>query len=914
MKKIKYCEVWLRGIKGIFSWHTEEKIAPGARVIVKFRGRKRIGIVVAVGEKKPEFETQNIEEILDKNFIDEKHIEIAKIIATENFCLLEKVLSLMVPEAFSQKKNPEKREVFYSLKNVAEDSDPRVRGDKQKLALEILSKKKKVSEEELRKEISLETLRSLLSKGIIEQKIGSIIDPFRDKRTARPHFDFTPDQKKTFEKIKKNKLPTLLFGVTGSGKTEIYKKLALAVLEKDNSSQVLFLLPEIALTPQLIAEFYGLFGDTVTVWHSKLSEGEKIQEFARIRTGEARILVGARSAVLVPLRNPKLIILDEEHEWTYKNEFAPRLWAHQVAEITAEKFGAKLLFGSATPRLESFKKCEEKEWTRVDLPKRVFDTKLPEIELVDFKNEMKKGNDSPISEKLEEALQKMLKTKKQAVFFLNKRGFSGATLCRMCGHTFECPDCESNMKLHRKIDQQKFLCHICGKIEPFPVRCPECEAENFEFRGWGTQQVETILKEKFPGIRVFRADADSVSGKNDFENLMNRFHNFEADILLGTQMVAKGLDFERVSLVGIILADIGLSLPDFRSEERVFDLLMQVSGRAGRRGTQGKIILQTFHPEEQIFQFLQKNDVEGFIADQIDARKKTNMPPFGSIAKILFSDLNKGKAFRETKEFYEMLKKQIEKHPQPLQTPLPSPLRSSFGGQAGHLPLSGENKIEKIDFVSYNKKLVEKARENRKNTTPAEGKIWKILKNKQFVNFKFIRQKPLYHFIADFYCAELMLIIEIDGGIHTNQDQKEYDKERTEILKSIGIKVIRYTNDEVFKNFSVVCEDLSKQLKQRKKELTKTTSDPSSPLTRGDTCLKTGIEGFCAERHKEKDLKEGFKNLEVHFAPAFFPKMYGKYHFHVFLRAKTKQELIKFLQKIELPTHAKIDIDPVSLL
>ncbi len=642
----------------------------GIRVVVSFRGRKKVGLVLNIDEEPPPFETQEIIEIWDKKFLPPKYIEIAKQVSQENFCAIEKVLSLMVPEAFLQKQNPEKREIFYSLTHpgrrghvtAPSEQISNIRGKKQKLALQILTEKKEISEAELRKHISLVTLRTLLDKKIITQKIGRLIDPFAKTRKSRPHFDFTPDQKKAFDQIKKSKTPTLLFGVTGSGKTEIYKKLTLETLEKQKTSQVLFLLPEIALTPQLIAEFYGLFGDVVAVWHSKLSEGEKIQEFARIQSGEARILVGARSAVLVPMKNPKLIILDEEHEWTYKNEFAPRFWAHDVAAEIGDKFGAKLLFGSATPRLESWQQCVEKTWKRVDLPKRVFDTKLPDIEIVDFKNELKKGNDSPISEKLHEHLGQILSKKKQAVFFLNKRGFSGSTMCRSCGHTFECPDCSSNMKLHRKIDKSKFLCHICGKIEFFPGRCPECGTENFEFRGWGTQQVEKILEEQFPGIRVFRADADSITGKHDFESLMNRFHDYEADVLLGTQMVAKGLDFDRVELVGIILADVGLSLPDFRTEERVFDLLMQVSGRAGRRKNQGKIIVQTFHPKEEIFQFLRKNDVTGFIDTQLETRKTAQMPPFGAMAKILFSGINKEQTFQKAKDFYEKIKKEFKKN------------------------------------------------------------------------------------------------------------------------------------------------------------------------------------------------------------------------------------------------------------
>ena len=650
-------------MRQIFSWHTAEEVAPGARVVVPFRNRKRVGIVVSVSREKPAFKTLPVSEVWDVCFVDPRYIAIAQKVAEENFCEVWKVLSLMIPEAFLRKRNPEKRAVFYRLSadvsRIAEQN-PGLRGDKQKLAFEILKKTPLISEESFRAQIPLTTIRTLLTKGIIEQEIYSIVDPFAEKRTARPHFDFTDLQREVFEKIKSESRPSLLFGVTGSGKTEIYKKLALEVLNADNSAQVLFLLPEIALTPQLIAEFYGVFGGCVAVWHSKLSDGEKVQEWARVTSGEARILVGTRSAALLPMRNPKLIIMDEEHEWTYKNEFAPRFLTHDLVGIVAETFGAKLVFGSATPRAESFWKCESGTWHRVDLPVRVFETKMPQIDLVDMRNERKKGNNSPISEALESALHSILEKKKQAVFFLNKRGFSGATFCKGCGHVFDCPDCDNPMKLHKKIDQERMICHICGLMKRAAANCPECKMSDFQFRGWGTQQVESVLKEQFPGLRVLRADADSVSGKGAFERVINKFHDYEADVLLGTQMVAKGLDFDRVELVGVILADVGLTLPDFRSEERVFQLLTQVLGRAGRRADQGRIVIQSFRPEDEVFSFLKEHDTEGFIREQLKNREESGMPPFGEVLKLTFSGVKKEVAFGEAKSFFGMLREKLD--------------------------------------------------------------------------------------------------------------------------------------------------------------------------------------------------------------------------------------------------------------
>ncbi len=647
-----YYPLYLRGVKEAFTWQSPEKLKPGARVRVNFRNRGRLGIVLSRSETKPKFKTQPILEVLDRQFVAKTYIDLSQKVAEENFCSVQKVLSLMIPEAFLVKVSPEKREIHYSLVAQGEVS---LRGPKQKAVYEHLKAHLKVKEKDLLGIGSRAILKNLLDKKIIQCKEGALVDPFKDTRSQRPTFDFTPLQQKVFEQIKKSSKPSLLFGVTGSGKTEIYKKIALEIIAADPTAQVLFLLPEIALSPQLIAEFYGVFEGRVAVWHSKLSEGEKIQEYARMNSGEAQVLVGARSAVFVPLRNPKLIILDEEHEWTFKNEFAPRFWTHDVVEGLARLSEAKLIFGSATPRLESVFRCKNEEWEMVEMKKRVFETKLPKIEMVDLKNEAKKGDYGPLSQSLQKAIQETLNQKKQAVLFLNKRGFAGATLCKSCGHSFECPDCTSNMKMHQKQVHQTLLCHICGRLEKFPEKCPQCGTKDFQFKGWGTQQVESVLKETFPSIRVFRADADSITRKHDFERLMDRFHNYEADILLGTQMVAKGLDFERVEMVGVILADVGLSLPDFRSEERVFQLLTQVSGRAGRRENQGKIIIQSFQPKSSLFQYLRKHDTDQFIADQLELRKAVGHPPYGHMAKITFAHPQKERAFGAAKQYFQYL-------------------------------------------------------------------------------------------------------------------------------------------------------------------------------------------------------------------------------------------------------------------
>ncbi len=651
-----YCEVWLRGVKGIFSWHTEESLQPGARVVVPFRNQKKTGLVVACSQNKPEFATKPVGEVWDEMFLRPDYLTLAREVARENVTSLEKILSLMIPEKFFLKKNPEKREILYTL-NIKANIES-VTGGKQREVIEALKAEgcSVLNHEKLKSIASTQTITSLVKKNILTQEVGKIISSFRSDQRTRPSFDLKDLQQKALDQIEASRVPVLLRGVTGSGKTEIYKKLADKVLAEDASAQVLMLVPEIALTPQLVAEFAGMFGDQLAVWHSKLSEGDKVQEWAKIRSGQARVLIGARSGVFVPLANPKLIILDEEHEWTYKNEFAPRFWAHDIAENLAQKFKAKLVLGSATPRLESFVKAEDGAWTRVDLDTRVHETLLPEIFLVDLKQEIKKGNASPISEPLLERIQETLVQKKQAMLFLNKRGFSGSTMCRSCGQNFECPHCSHPMKMHQNFKTRKFICHVCGHLERFPDKCPGCDTSNFQFKGWGTQQVEQYLQEILPGIRTLRADADAITGKHDFDQMMQKFHDYEADILLGTQMIAKGLDFDRVDLVGVLLADVGLGLPDFRAEERVFQLLTQVSGRAGRRKRQGEIVIQTFKPDEKIFDYVRKHDSLGFLEWQKGLRKSSHQPPFSSFAKVTFSEVDKTAGLKSAQDWYKKVK------------------------------------------------------------------------------------------------------------------------------------------------------------------------------------------------------------------------------------------------------------------
>ncbi len=667
---MNYCEVLLRNVPGIFTWEKRGECEVGDRVVVEFRNRKKIGIIINISKEKPNYKTKEILEILNKGFLSQKYLELAKYIAKDNISNIMNVLSLIIPKEFWQKKEVIKRDVFYLLNEKKLKGNVKKLGKKQQLTIDLIKKNKgKILKENLRKNISLQTINTLLKQKIIESEIGKISIPkYNQKIVRKKNHTLNTSQDIAVRKILKTKKPYLLFGVTGSGKTEVYKYLAKKIIEKEKNGQILLLVPEIALTSQLIAEFQNIFGKNIAVWHSGLSTGEKIQEWGRVVSGEARILIGARSAILVPMKNPKLIILDEEHEWTYKNEFSPRFLTHNLAEYIAKLFNSKLVFGSATPRVESFYNVEKNIWNRVDLPNRVLSKKMPKIKIVDLKNETKKGNYSPLSEKMEIEIEKTLKRGKQVVIFLNKRGFSGSTMCKSCGHNFHCKNCSMPMKVHRKFKNAyahtelgKLICHSCGYMENIKPICPECSMKDFEFKGYGTQMIEDILNERFPKAGVIRADKDTITKRHDFENKIAFFHDKKAQILLGTQMIAKGLDFEDVEFCGIILADVGLNLPDFRAEERVFQLLTQVSGRAGRRDSQGKIIIQTYNPDAEIFKFVQNHKVEEFILWQKDLRQKMNLPPFNDIFKLTFSDEDKNKSFisakKTEKKFKELLPK-----------------------------------------------------------------------------------------------------------------------------------------------------------------------------------------------------------------------------------------------------------------
>jgi primosomal protein N' (replication factor Y) len=453
----------------------------------------------------------------------------------------------------------------------------------------------------------------------------------------------------------------LLHGVTGSGKTEIYLQAIAQALEQGKGAIVL--VPEISLTPQTVERFKARFSSgklktLVAVLHSHLSAGERHDEWHKIRQGRARIVIGARSAIFAPVEPLGLIIVDEEHEHTYKQEEAPRYHARDVAIMRGQMENAVVVLGSATPSMESFYNCKRGKFTLLELPERVDNQKMPFVRVVDMRQAMRDGKGPPLfSPQLKEAITQRLERGEQTILFLNRRGYSTSLLCPLCGYVANCPNCSVSLTYHRT--EQKLACHICGHSEKVPAACPEPKCKNpaIRFAGTGTQKVEEVLAKLFPKARVKRMDADTMKRKDDYRHVLGDFRAGKIDILVGTQMIAKGLHFPNVTLVGIIYADSALHQPDFRAGERTFQLLTQVAGRAGRGEVEGEVFVQAFTPFHPAIQYARRHDFVGFYEQEIEFREQLKYPPASRVALLTL----KGRNEEKVKFSAEHLKRQLEK-------------------------------------------------------------------------------------------------------------------------------------------------------------------------------------------------------------------------------------------------------------
>ena len=488
-------------------------------------------------------------------------------------------------------------------------------------------------------EVPRTTLGTLVRRGLIEL-VDEPMDFTASKLKPRQspfEFEFSAAQKEALGKIGQSVASRkfaglLLHGITGSGKTAVYLACMRQVLDQGRSS--ILLVPEIGLTPAVAADLHQVFGDEVAILHSGLSNAERAEQWHRIRRGEARVVAGTRSAVFAPVTDLALIIADEEQDSSYKQEETPRYHARDVAVMRAKMAGAVVVLGSATPSLESYYNAKKNKYTLVELPDRVERRPLPEVEIVDMRQEFQEtGQEQVISRKLAEEIRERLEKKEQVMVLLNRRGYSPVVLCRACGKTLQCKNCAVSMTHHKR--ERKMECHYCGHVEHIPDKCAHCGSEYVYFVGTGSEKLEELLHGMFPQARIGRLDRDTVRGREDFEHALNALNEGALDMLVGTQMIAKGHDIHGVTLVGVIGADMALGLPDFRAAERTFQLLTQVAGRAGRGQSPGKVVLQTYFQEHYAVQFAARHDFAGFYEKELQFRAWMHYPPYSAIANVL---------------------------------------------------------------------------------------------------------------------------------------------------------------------------------------------------------------------------------------------------------------------------------------
>ncbi|MGN8913894.1 replication restart helicase PriA [Anaerofustis butyriciformans] len=454
----------------------------------------------------------------------------------------------------------------------------------------------------------------------------------------------------------KNTNKFLLHGVTGSGKTEVYIKMFKDQINK--GKQCLFLVPEIALTPQMMRNIYYRFNGEVAIMHSKLSMSKRIKEWDRVRSGKAKIVLGARSALFMPFKDLGLIVIDEEHENTYKSSQTPRYDTIDLANFISDKTGAKLVLGSATPSIESYYKAFRGEYRLLEMKKRANGKDFPKVHIVDMTDEMRNGNRSPISRLLKKEIELRLKKGEQSILFMNRRGFSTYVFCRKCGYIEQCPNCDVSLTYHANTNSLK--CHYCGYEKSSPNICPECGSDKIKRAGTGTQKIESNVRNMFPDAKILRMDFDTTRKAGSMEKILSDFRNNKADILIGTQMVVKGHDFANVTLVGILLADTALNFPDINSPQRTFQLCTQASGRAGRASKEGSVVMQTYSPKNKTLVYSSMHDYKKFYAYDIDYRKKMNYPPFSEILGIFIANESEAKSNEDINFVYNKIKELLK--------------------------------------------------------------------------------------------------------------------------------------------------------------------------------------------------------------------------------------------------------------
>lgn len=642
-----------------FTYYSEEAITSGVRVRVNFRGRMLMGYVLNVVEtKQTRAEYQNahgfmikkISQVVDQEpLLNDELLELAYKLADMTISPLMSCLTTMLPP--SLKPNSSKKTGIIHLKAIRVIKKGEAKTPKQNALLEELLKEGT----HYAKDYSRAMLASLEKQGLIESYDQEVRrDPYvGDLKVPKKTITLTTEQQAVVDGIlASNKQVSLIHGVTGSGKTEVYIALTRKMLEAHKG--VIMLVPEIALTPMMVAIFKQRFGDQVAILHSRLSSGERYDEYRRIKNHEVSIVVGARSAIFAPLDQLGLIIMDEEHDSSYKQESTPRYVTLTIAKMRAKYHHAKIVLGSATPSVESYARCERGFYDLYQLPHRINKRPLPPVTIVNMEEETRAHNYSLMSRLMKQKLTETLEKGEQAIILLNKRGYASFVKCQDCNEIVKCPHCDVTLTYHKVDDTLR--CHYCDYRIPMIQRCPHCGSYNIKRIGYGTESIEEEISHTIPKARVIRYDYDTTHRKNEHTKLLNAFENQEGNILLGTQMIAKGLDFENVTFVGVLMADLTLTIPDYRSSERTFELLAQVAGRSGRGAKEGSVIIQTFNPDHYAITCAANHDYLGFYEQEMRYRREADYPPYCHLVAIIVMGENEG----ETKRSADDLKMSLE--------------------------------------------------------------------------------------------------------------------------------------------------------------------------------------------------------------------------------------------------------------
>lgn len=639
----------------------------GSRVKVPFgNGNKlREGIVVnifsAINSSLKEIDSV----IGDKPVISEEAVLLSLWLKDRCFCTTYECLRLMLPRGDGKVGDASRKTATLLIEK--EEDLPKLT-PKQKKVVDLLFESGDVSINEICEicDVGSSVVKNLEKYGVIAIYDKEIYrNPYKNIEVGTPkEINLSKEQENAFSTFKdmmeNGGGSGLLYGVTGSGKTQVYLKLIDEALKND--TDVIVLVPEISLTPQALSIFHSRYGNKVAVFHSGLSLGERNDEYKRADRGEAKIVIGTRSAVFAPLHNIGLIIMDEEQENTYKSERTPKYNAKDVAAFRCKYNKALFLMTSATPSIESYSNALKGKYTLCSLTQRYGDAKLPQVITVDMKQEMKNGNKSPISTILKEQIAETLDENKQVILLINRRGYNTFIACNDCGHVITCPNCSISLTYHST--NNRLTCHYCGYTKKLDNVCPECGGDNIRYSGYGTQRIEDELTFLFPNAKILRMDADTTSTKFSHEKMFNAFANHEYDIMIGTQMVAKGLDFDDVTLVGVVNADNSLYDESYNSAERTFDLITQVVGRSGRRDNSGKAIIQTINPYNQTLECAAHQDYETFYDNEIELRRLLIYPPYCDIISASFVSVNENKTAMCAKKFFEILVDMNEEYKQ----------------------------------------------------------------------------------------------------------------------------------------------------------------------------------------------------------------------------------------------------------